>query len=402
MNSTTSDAGQPSSSDSQKLSRFHPRTSTKTDGEEGFPPGGNDAKSKEGWVHTPTGLRPARRFSSTVKTPVAAIPKVVVPDSSQGPSTTAKVTSQPPAAIASVASEDLQTAATRHEPIFARIRKETSLFLKAALALAFLIGLVLSFQFGRSTGRKSALRVIQPADESALRTKEFPETAWSDLDTALGLLRKGNNLEALQDLQTLLDSYPDAPSLHYAMAIAALQSGYPREADRMADASIKHGFRVSDSLALKAAVLAAQSKGPSGEQETLLKRAIAADPMNPNPLLELATLYRYQKQPDRARSTLDSAALRLNPADARMVLDTTLAILNVDQAGELPEPAQPLGIPSRDFPNAYAEMKRGNFQNAAAILKFCSGFIDADLFAYLINDPALRKFASKPELSGFY
>lgn len=396
MNSTVS--GQPSPKDSQKLSRFHPRTRVKDGSDEDLLPSGDkDAKSKEGWIHTPSGPRRARGSSPVAKAPVAAIPKVDLPDPLPA------ALNDPPPAVeeASTGSEALPQAVNGYVRLLSRLRKEVALLLAVVIAVVFVAGLFLSFKFGKSAGRNAVLRSLKPV-ATALPPQEFPESALPDLTAALGLLRKGENLDALAALKKILDAHPDAPSIHYALAIANMQSGYPREADRMADASIKHGFRVSDSWALKAAILAMQSKGPSPEQEALLKRAVAADPMNPNPLLELATLHRYRNQPEQARALLDAASLRLNPADARIVIDTTLAILNVDQAAELPGPATPTGIPSRDFPNAYAEMKRGNFENAAAILKFCSGLIDPDVFAYLVNDPALRKFASKPELSGFY
>jgi len=209
-------------------------------------------------------------------------------------------------------------------------------------------------------------------------------------------------LEALDSLNKMLAVHPDVPSLHYATALAALQAGYPREADRLAGASIEKGFRVSDSYALKAAISAMQSKGPSAEQETLLKKALAADPMNSNPFIELASLLRYQNKKEQAAALLDSASLRMNPTDTMVVMETTKALLAIDEGETLLPPSQPLGIPSKDFPNAYSEMKRGNFEAAAAILRFNRDRIDADLFYYLINDPALRKFASQKELSEFY
>jgi len=400
MKSTAPDVEQPSPKDSQKLSRFHPRTRSKDGADEDpIPSGEKNSKSNEGWIHTPSGPRRARSFSPVAKAPVAAIPKVDLPDPLSAASK-----SPPPALEELPASPEVPAQAVNgYKEILSRLRKEAALLFAVVTAVVFVAGLALSFKFGKSAGREAVLRTLKPVAASAVLTpQEFPESALPELTAALDLLRKGENLDALAALKKILDSHPDAPSIHYAMAIANMQSGYPREADRMADASIKRGFRVSDSYALKAAILAMKSKGPSPEQEVLLKRAVAADPMNPNPLLELATLYRYRAQPEQARTLLDAASLRLNPADARMVIDTTLAILNVDQAAELPEPATPTGIPARDFPNAYAEMKRGNFENAAAILKFCSGSIDPDVFAYLVNDPAIRKFASKPELSGLY
>ena len=374
----STESKQTSPKDSQTLSWLR----SQTGGEENLP----TAKLIESWVHAPTGLRPPCTSSvgSSLRSP---IPEIFVPG--RRPETVPQVTGGHPGDT--VAPEGPLMAWRARKT--GRTGKRTAFFITAGLAAAALS--VLSFLCGKAVGRESASHNIKPEAPS----KEFPAAALPDLDAALALLRKGKSLEALEALKALLNSHPDAPSVHYATAISAIQAGYPREAERMADASIKHGFRVSDSLALKAALLPA---GATAEREALLKRAITADPMNPCPLLELASLYREQKQPDLARSALESAAFRLNPADAQTVLETTRAIMDMDQTGELPPVAQPLGIPSRDFPNAYAEMKRGNFQNAVTILKFCSNFTTPDLFAYLLNDPALRKFARRTELSEFY
>ena len=79
-----------------------------------------------------------------------------------------------------------------------------------------------------------------------------------------------------------------------------------------------------------------------------------------------------------------------------------MAIMKVDHMKDLPAASKPLGIPSKDFPNAYAELKRGNFTAAANILRYCRGLIDPHLFDYLMRDPLIRKFASRPEVAEFY
>jgi len=269
---------------------------------------------------------------------------------------------------------------------------------------------IVAFKSGEWRGRKLALRenvtaparVAVPAATPVRPSAEFPEDLLPPLDAALALLRSGDNLEALDALNKMVASHPKAPSLQYAAALAALQAGYPREADRLADASIQNGFRVSDSWALKAAISASKSNASNPEHEALLKKAIAADPMNPAPFIEMASLLRYQGRNDPAAALLTSASYRLNPADAQTVVETTRAILAVDSAKDPAPAAEPLGIPSRDLPNAYSEMKRGNFENAAAILRFCRDQTSPDVFSYLVNDPALRKFKSLPELKEFY
>jgi hypothetical protein len=391
MNSKTTDVERRSSGKTQNLSRFHPRSSDHPD-QERESSGVADLKNEEAWVHTPTGRRRARNPSRSAEFSPAAIPKVVVAKSTSA-SQEAEPSTEFPLPVSSAAP---------HIPEW--LLKEADMAFKAGLIALFLLGAVVAFKFGEHRGRKVALREVQsaPAAAAPLPPAEFPEELLPALDTALRLLREGHNLDALDSLNKLLASHPRVPSLHYATAIAALQAGYPIQADRLADASIRGGFRVSDSWALKAAIAAVQTKGASSRQETLLKKAIASDPMNPAPFIELASLLRYQGKSGPAVGLLESASSRMNPADAQTVVETTKAILAVEAAGKLVPLSQPLGIPEKDLPNAYSEMKRGNFENAAAILRVCRDQTPPDIFSYLVNDPALRKFASRPELRGFY
>lgn len=387
MNSKTTDVEGRPSGKTQSLTRFHPRSSAQPDGEQESQAEG-DLKNKEGWIYTPAGLRPPPSSSRSTEFP--AIPKIVVPR---------------PASQDSEPSAEVLPPISRPAPrIPAGLLKEMALAFKVGLIVLFLLAAIIAFKFGEYRGRKVALRDVKPAPFAAPAppSAEFPEELLPALDTALRLLREGENLEALDSLNKMLASHPKLPSLHYATAVAALQAGYPREADRLADASIKGGFRVSDSWALKAAIAAAQTKGASSEQEALLKKAIASDPMNPAPFVELASLLRYQARNDAALGLLDSAALRLNPADTQTVVETTKAVLALDAAGNLAPLSEPLGIPAKDIPNAYSEMKRGNFEHAAAILRFCRERMAPDLFGYLVNDPALRKFTARTELREFY
>ncbi len=388
MNSGATDVEQKGSHKTQQLSRFHPRSQGQT---AEAPESTVEQKTKEEWVHTPSGPRRVRIPLSIGKSaPSVPVDKVEIPVAGEKPSVEKEVL--------------LPTETSQAMP--PSLLKQTSLVIKGGLAVLVLFALVVAFRLGESRSKwmGNPLPEVKPAGAVPVppTRREFPEDLLPQLDAALELLRRGENLEALDSLNKMLAAHPDVPSLHYAAALAALQAGYPREADRLAGASIEKGFRVSDAYALKAAISAMQSKGPSAEQETLLKKALAADPMNSNPFIELASLLRYQNKKEQASSLLTSASLRMNPTDTMVVMETTKALLAIDEGENLLPPSQPLGIPSKDFPNAYSEMKRGNFENAASILRFDRDRIDSDLFYYLINDPALRKFASQKELSEFY
>ena len=59
---------------------------------------------------------------------------------------------------------------------------------------------------------------------------------------------------AFQALQNLIAETPGAPSIRYAAGMAAMMADYHNEARRLLEGSISGRDRVSDSLALKAAV----------------------------------------------------------------------------------------------------------------------------------------------------
>lgn len=388
MNSDPADIEQPPSRQAPNLSRSHPSAQGRP-AEEQDPPAGEDLK-KDGWVQAPSELRPAPSAFLPARSPLTEIPRLVVPK----PKTFSGDATPPVDQAVPI----LQNQAH----IIEHLHRGTSIVLKAGFGFLAVFTIFLAFRFGESCGKETALREAPPAPAPTPPPKDFPEELLPELDTALNLLRKGENLDALAALNKMVASHSDAPSVHYAAAIAALQSGYPREAERLADASIARGSRVSDSWALKAAIVAIKSKASSPEQEILLKKAIASDPMNPSPFVELASFLRAQGKTDEVSVLLESAIVRFNPADSRIVVETTRAVLAVDIGEKLVPPAQPVGIPVKDFPNAYSEMKRGNYEHAAAILRFCRDQTDPDLFAYLVNDSALRKFASRQEFAEFY
>ena len=138
--------------------------------------------------------------------------------------------------------------------------------------------------------------------------------------------------------------------------------------------------------------------------EQILQGAIAADPANPYPYVELSTLLRARGRTDDAIAALRSAGSRLQPYDSHTVVAVTLALLELEKAGmeNLPEGAPASGGAVSLFSSAYAELRRGEFSEAAAILKQCRTLLPADLFDYLMNDPALRRFMDQKELKEFF
>jgi tetratricopeptide (TPR) repeat protein len=228
-------------------------------------------------------------------------------------------------------------------------------------------------------------------------------------ENALEQLRMGNSEEALQTLQQLEKTNPLLPSLSYHIALAALQYGDTSLAGKNADASIAKRERIADSLALKAVIETQKNRSgslgdPAAAAEALLRQAASIEPGNPSPLIELSTILRHKSDHDGALELLKAARNRLNPVDSHAVADTTIQLLELQALGDnnLPTDLDPdSGTPAL-FSAAYVAMRTGRFADASTHLATAKKRIPADLFLYLVNDPALRRFKDQPEIAGFF
>jgi len=71
-------------------------------------------------------------------------------------------------------------------------------------------------------------------------------------------------------------------------------------------------------------------------------------------------------------------------------------------AGSLPPVGEPTGVAEKDFPTAYAAMRRGDFQTAATILEATRKSLPPELFDYLLNACPIRDYALEPKITRFY
>jgi len=157
---------------------------------------------------------------------------------------------------------------------------ETAIAFKLGAVVIFLLGFDHRFQILVNTAvGKFALREVKPAPVAASSAAlvepaaEFPEELLPTLDTALRLLRDGDNLDALDSLNKMLVSHPKIPSFNTPPPSPRSRPAIQGGGTGRADASIKSGFRISDSWALKAAIAATLSKGATPEREPWLKKA---------------------------------------------------------------------------------------------------------------------------------
>jgi len=262
------------------------------------------------------------------------------------------------------------------------------------------------WNLGFGEGVESSLE--EATKERVTASKEF----LADLDQALADLRAGNTDKAVKKLRELEDAKTDVASLTYLLAVAAVQNGDIPLAEAKTAESISKRERISDSLALQAVLETQKRSDPSLQKfgdtrprtEALLRQAMLADEANPFPMIELATLLRYQKRTEEALSLLRGARSRLNPVDSHSVVDVTigLAALQDTPDDQLPQIADPGKDFVSAFSGAYVAMRKGDFDRAADIAKTARKMLSADLFDYLINDPAIRRYASEPKLKEFF
>lgn len=250
--------------------------------------------------------------------------------------------------------------------------------------------------------------VAQPVAEgevAALRpvvTEQMHRT----INQALADLRSGMATHALMSLRTVRSENPRIPSIDYLVALAALQAGEQEEGFRSIEASIAKGEKVSDALALRAALEAqtendVASKSVDGIEATpdrYLRQAMQADPANPFPYIELASRLRTRGEDAGARELLESARLRLQPVDPHIIAEVSLRLM--DLAGQPDEalpalPAEAASVPDL-FGAAYVGYRLGQAERGAAFLEQAKAALPSELYSYLLGDPALRKVMQSP------
>lgn len=263
--------------------------------------------------------------------------------------------------------------------------KQRSLLLAAAIAVVVSVPAA-AFFVGRATA---------PAVE---RKTPQARPAWdaeslAQLDGALGKLRNKDAAGAVKTLTALRNTHGDLPSLAYALALAMMQNG--ENASSLLEHCVATGDHASDALALQAAL-------GFGNKRTMLEQAIAADPMNPSPFIELANISRKGLETKKALALLNSAQQRLLPVDSWLSIPVTaelvrLAALTDD---ELPPVDPSASQPAPLFASAYTALRKGDHDTAAVLLTRARETMDPATFVYLTSDPAFVAFHAEPKMQG--
>ncbi len=275
----------------------------------------------------------------------------------------------------------------------------------AAVLLALWLYSV-SYDAGVSEGRRLANK------EAAFDGVELDPDFSSKLNASLFKLRNGNAEESLKEIRELQTQWPSVVSMNYLVALAALETGDEDLATSKATESIAKRQRVSDSLALLAVIESQKAArrdkfvlgNPVKRAEEYLRRSIAADPANPYPHFELASILRYSGKRQEALEEVRAAMARLSAVDSHLVMDVTARIM---ESETMPDAQLPPDVGTTDnvqklVPAAYVAMRRGNFDRAAELLNQARQGMTPDVFAYVVNDPALRRYRNEPKLQPFF
>ena len=299
--------------------------------------------------------------------------------------------------------EDFQTVSATQDHLPFKISPLlVASMLAGVLICLFLVGWLAYHQgFEASQKRINELRMELPP--------AIPPEFQASIDSALQAYSKGNAADAVEILSGVYRKNQTIPSTCYLMALTAIQSGNLQIASEKVDESIFKGERLSDSLALKAAIeMEKSNKGGMGDPkvraESLLRSAMAADVSNPRPYIELASLLRFQGRNDEARQLFEAASMRLNPVEGQALVDTSLSLLNLQQTpdNKLPENLDPDKDPRSLVSAAYVAMRKNDIPALKALLSKARERLSPALYDYLMNDPAVRAFSKNPQMSGLF
>ncbi len=299
--------------------------------------------------------------------------------------------------------EDFQSVSTAQE----HLASKKSTVLMASIVVVVLICFVLVGWFAYHQGfMASQSRFMELRAELP---PPIPLEFQATIESALKSYSNGHADEAVENLAGVYRKNQTIPSICYLMALTAIQSGNLPLAGEKVDESILKGERLSDSLALKAAIEMEKSNNggmgdPKVRAESLLRSAMAADISNPRPYIELASLLRFQGRNDEARKLFEAASVRLNPVEGQALVETSLSLLNLQQTpnDKLPENLDSDKDPISLVSAAYVAMRKNDLPVVKALLAKARERLSPALYNYLMNDPAIRVFSKNPQMSGLF
>jgi len=278
--------------------------------------------------------------------------------------------------------------------------------LASALAAALTSGLVF-FMLGAKSARPQ--EVVQTLPEKPEITPEIQQA----LDEILTDLRNRRGSLALEKLQKLQSSAPGLPSLFVLSANAALlENDLEKAASESQEGLLRKEFE-SDAYMLQALVMISQLRdktyktmgNPKARIESLLRQAMAVDPLNPDPYTMLAAIKRAARESREALALLHSSRLRQTVASDTIVTDIAIRLVELEMLLDSDLPAlseKPEDGVLQQISAAYIAMRLGNSEAAIANLTLARKTLPAEIFIQILSDPAFQPYFKNSAFADFF
>jgi tetratricopeptide (TPR) repeat protein len=290
-----------------------------------------------------------------------------------------------------------------------RFQQDRQFFANPIFYLAVGLVLIAAFAAGDYVGKSRATpkKIAAEVETFDPVGQDFAQFPLAEVSEAIQLIRVGQVEEAREVLESLPAESGTPRGVAFLRALSYLQEGDLDQAERKVQIGLSRGERISDSLALQAAIESARAAEPNSTRlvdpreraKNLLQAAILADPLNPSPFVELAAHARLERNPELAREYLLAAKNRMNAVDAATAVSVTLALLEAEQ-GSLDEVLAGLPQPSASqaFLSALAAHRAENTALVEENLRLARNLVGLETFVYLMGDAALREISYPTEL----
>ena len=292
------------------------------------------------------------------------------------------------------------------KPLDLRRRISLRAALTAGLASAFIVGVtffMLGLNAARNTGEVEKPKVyleITPEIQGLL------DGIFTDLQDRKGQLA----LEKIGQLRTLA---PDFLFASILSANAALIEKDLQTAEDESEASLAGKVAESDAFMVQALVVMSRLKdkayksmgNPKAQIETILHKAIAADPLEPDSYILMAAVKRAARESREALDFLQSSRLRQSAASDTMVTEAAINLLELEMMldADLPplSDQNEAGILNQ-FSTAYTAMRLENREVAVSNLTRAKETLPPKVFAQILADPAFSTYSKNPQFAEFF
>lgn len=274
------------------------------------------------------------------------------------------------------------------------------------LASACLMGFSF-FMLGLNVGRNTEnVEIPKSYSEITPEVQELLDGIFTDLQD-----RKGQ--QALEKIGQLRVLVPDFSFASILAANAALMENDLEMAAKESEDSLIRKESESDAFMLQALVVMSRLKdksyksmgNPKAQVEISLRKAIAADPINPEPYILLAAVKRASRESREALDLLQSSRLRQSAGSDTLVTDAAINLLKLEVMldADLPplSDKSEVGILNQ-ISTAYTAMRLGKSEVAVSRLTRLKESLPPKVFAQILADSAFATYSKNPQFAEFF